>query len=191
MPIFNGESFLIEAIESVLGQTFASWELIMVDDGSRDRSLEIARRYAAQYPDRIRTIHHPECRNMGTPATRNLGIAHARGEFIANLDQDDVWTTTKLEEQVAVLDNHPAVAMTFGPMLIWSSWRKDAVVSADTVQHFDFPPDSLFHPPDFVPLLLSSRNDPHGYLIRRSVIQQVGGYVDNVGICEDWGLTSR
>src|SRR4030095_4563723 len=150
--------------------------------------LEIARAYAARYPDRIQMIQHPEFRNLGTAAARNLGIAHARGEFIANLDQDDVWTTTKLEEQVAILDNHPKVAMTFAPMLLWNSWRKDSGVSADAVQHFAFPPDAIFYPPDFIPLLLSGRNDSHGYLIRLSVIQHVGGYVDNVGICEDWGL---
>ena len=188
MPFFNSERFIAEAIESVVHQTFASWELILVDDGSSDGSTAIAKTFAADHPDRIRYLQHRDHQNRGTPTSRNLGIAHAFGEYIANLDHDDVWTRTKLEEQVAVLDSHPTVAMTFGPMILWGSWEDGASSRSDVLQAFTFPTNTLFHPPDYVPLLLTGKNDPHGYLIRRNAVDGVGGYVDNVGFCGDWAL---
>jgi glycosyltransferase involved in cell wall biosynthesis len=190
IPIYNGEMFLTQAIESVISQTYTEWEIILVDDGSTDGSLFIAKDYVYRYPDRILLFYHTEHINKGTAATRNLGIDHTRGEYIANLDQDDIWTKTKLEEQVAILDAHPTVAMTFCPMIIWTSWKNTERVEQeqDQTQSLTFPLDTLFQPPSFIPLLLSEKNDPHGYLMRRSTIEDVGKYVEHVGICEDWAL---
>ncbi|MDJ0799822.1 MAG: glycosyltransferase family 2 protein, partial [Calothrix sp. MO_167.B12] len=89
---FNaGEQFFIEAIESVFAQTYENWELLLVDDGSTDGSTEIALRYAQKYPEKVRYLEHKEHQNRGMSATRNLGIRHAKGEYITFLDADDVW----------------------------------------------------------------------------------------------------
>ncbi|UXN72360.1 glycosyltransferase [Devosia sp. A8/3-2] len=77
--VYNGARYLAEAIDSVVAQSFPDWELIIADDGSSDRSLEIARDYAARHPGRIRAIAHADEANHGMSATRNLGIAAARG----------------------------------------------------------------------------------------------------------------
>jgi len=103
----NERRFMEEAIQSVFEQTYNDWELILVDDGSNDRSSDIARGYASRYPERIRYLEHPEHENRGMSASRNLGLEHGRGEFVALLDADDVWLPHKLERQVEVLAQHP------------------------------------------------------------------------------------
>jgi glycosyltransferase involved in cell wall biosynthesis len=87
----NEERFLAEAVESVLGQSFTDWELILVDDGSTDGSSAIARGLAATSPDRIACIDHADHRNLGLSASRNAGLSHARGRYVAFLDADDAW----------------------------------------------------------------------------------------------------
>jgi glycosyltransferase involved in cell wall biosynthesis len=95
LPVFNGELFLREAIESVLAQTWSPVELIVVDDGSTDGSADIAREYPLSY------LHQE---NSGVAAARNRGAEEARGELLSFLDQDDVWLPQKLERQVAALE---------------------------------------------------------------------------------------
>lgn len=105
MPVYNASRFLSEAIDSVLSQTHSNLELILVNDCSTDNSLEIAERYALQ-DDRIRVIHSKE--NHGVAYTRNIGIAEAKGHYIALLDSDDVWLECKLEKQVALIERQGA-----------------------------------------------------------------------------------
>src|SRR5256885_11136720 len=113
MPFLNLAQYLGEAIESVLAQTYPSWELLLVDDGSTDGASEIARSYAARHPERIRYLEHPGHRNRGMSASRNLGLQQSRGALVAFLDSDDVWLPEKLARQVATLDAHPEAQMTF------------------------------------------------------------------------------
>ena len=107
VAFYNAESFLAEAIDSVLAQTYTRWELLLIDDGSLDSGPEIAQRYAVQNPDRIYYLAHPGHRNLGMCASRNLGVRHSRGQYIAVLDSDDVWLPRKLEEQTALMQAHP------------------------------------------------------------------------------------
>lgn len=90
IPCYNGEEFVAEAIESVFSQTYPSWELIIVNDGSDDNSRKVIN----QFDDRITVISHDE--NRGIAAAMNTGIRNASGEFIAFLDQDDLWKEDKL-----------------------------------------------------------------------------------------------
>lgn len=114
VPIHNAEAFLTEAIESVLAQTTSAiWELLLVDDGSTDDSLSIAKQYARKRPACIRVLQHASQANLGTSATRNLGIRHARGIFLAFLDADDVWLPQMLESQLRLILRHPSAAMVY------------------------------------------------------------------------------
>ncbi|HQY88195.1 MAG TPA: glycosyltransferase family 2 protein, partial [Tepidisphaeraceae bacterium] len=174
----NGEKFLAEAIESVIAQTFTDWELLLCDDGSTDGATKIAKNYASKYPDRIRYLEHPNHENRGMSATRNLGIRNARGDYIAMLDADDVWTPVKLEEQLAILKAHPEVAMVYGPMKLWSSWKDQSANSdQDQIQNMGVPADSIASPPQ---LLLSFLRNPTchvcGLLTRKDVLLSVGCY---------------
>lgn len=105
LPVYNGGKFLAAAIESVLSQSFTDFELLILNDGSKDDSATIAQSYS---DDRIRYFEHP---NMGLPATLNEGARHARGEFLFRQDQDDISYSDRFERQVKYLDAHPDVAV--------------------------------------------------------------------------------
>ncbi len=113
MPVYNSARFLPEAVESVLAQTFADWELVMVDDGSKDGSEVIAARYAAAHPQKVRLLSHPNRENRGVSATRNLALQNSTGRYVAFLDADDAWLGGKLERQVRVLEREGEVGLVF------------------------------------------------------------------------------
>lgn len=106
MPVYNGEAFLREAIESILQQTFRDFEFLIIDDGSGDGSAALIRSYA---DDRIRLVQHPQ--NRGLVATLNEGLREAKGELVARMDCDDVSLPDRLARQVAYMDAHPAVGV--------------------------------------------------------------------------------
>ncbi|MBU4267841.1 MAG: glycosyltransferase family 2 protein [Acidobacteria bacterium] len=104
IPVFNLEAYLGEAVDSVLNQTFQDFEILLIDDGSTDRSREIIENYRAQLPERIKSLCPG---HRGATAARNAGIDAARGQWIAFLDGDDVWQPTKLAEQLRRADADP------------------------------------------------------------------------------------
>lgn len=108
MAVYNMERFVAEAIESVLAQTFADYELIVSDDGSTDATPEIAQSFAEREPQRIRVICGE--RNQGKPFALNRALKLSRGELIAWLDGDDVMLPDKLARQVQALDANPHAA---------------------------------------------------------------------------------
>lgn len=112
MPAYNAEKYIGEAIASVCAQTYENWELLILDDGSADRTAEIAQAYA-QRDARIRVLHNPQ--NMGVARTRNRGFDLAQGEWIALLDSDDRWRVQKLERQLAL-------AVHSGSRLLYTSY---------------------------------------------------------------------
>jgi glycosyltransferase involved in cell wall biosynthesis len=124
IPFLNAERFLPEAVDGVFAQSYQDWELLLVDDGSSDRSTELARHYVTCAPARVRYLEHPGHENRGISASRNLGVRHARGAYVAFLDADDVWFPTKLEQQVPILDTYPEVDLVYGTTLVWYSWNE-------------------------------------------------------------------
>lgn len=126
MIFLDAQRFIAEAIESVLAQSYHRWELLLVDDGSRDGSTAVARRYAARHPQRIRYLEHPGHRNRGMAASRNLGMAEARGELIAFLDADDTFLPERLARHVALLAGFERPAMAISSDIYWHSWDAGA-----------------------------------------------------------------
>jgi len=122
MIFLNGEKYIREAIESIVDQTFNSWELLLVDDGSTDSSTQIAQAYASRFPGRMVYLDHETHCNRGMSASRNLGIRHGRGRYVAFLDADDVWLPCKLERHVALMEEYPDTGMIYGASLYWHSW---------------------------------------------------------------------
>lgn len=106
-PCYNGGQYLAETIESVIGQTYPHWEMLIVDDGSSDDSGAIALRYAEREP-RIKLMRQ---RNKGSAAARNKGIRYAEGQYIALLDADDLWDARFLEKQIAFLQEKKAICV--------------------------------------------------------------------------------
>lgn len=104
VPVYNGDRYLAEALDSVLGQTYAPYEVIVVDDGSTDGTGRVLETYG----DRVRVESQA---NHGVAAARNRGLELARGELISFQDSDDVWHLEKLERQVARFDARPELEM--------------------------------------------------------------------------------
>lgn len=107
IPVYNGERYLRAAIESVLAQNVCPVEIIAVDDGSTDASQAVAREFMPM----VQVITQS---NRGASAARNSGVTLARGDFLAFLDADDLWLPDKLQRQLPVLCDDPAVTMVFG-----------------------------------------------------------------------------
>src|SRR3954452_7502365 len=119
LPFLNGERFLVETIESVLSQTYQAWELLLMDDGSVDHSCDIARRYADDYPGRVRYLEHAGHANRGATTSRNAAIRQAHASYIALLDADYVWVPNKLEQKLGILEAHPRASLVYGLARYW------------------------------------------------------------------------
>jgi len=107
-PVYNAERFLEETINSVQKQTYSNWELILVNDCSKDNSKEIIKKYVS---DKIRLIDLKE--NLGVAEARNAGIKSAKGEYIAFLDADDLWEKDKLDKQIKVIREKTNIGLVF------------------------------------------------------------------------------
>jgi glycosyltransferase involved in cell wall biosynthesis len=184
----NEERFLQEALESVSAQSYDNWELLLVDDGSSDGSSAIAQRFAAEHPGKVRYLEHDGHQNRGMSASRNLGIQHATGGYLTFLDGDDVWLPHKLEQQVAIMDSHPAAALVCGRAQWWYSWTGDATdIQRDFIQQLDVPLDTLIGPPALLTLFLQNEwASLCDVMVRREIADAVGGYEETFsGMYED------
>jgi hypothetical protein len=107
VPVYKVEKYIADTIQSVLNQTYQNFELIIVDDGSSDRSIDICQQFK---DSRITILRQP---NQGVCVARNTGISHATGKYIALLDGDDLWLPEKLEKHITHLQNNPQVGLSF------------------------------------------------------------------------------
>jgi glycosyltransferase involved in cell wall biosynthesis len=104
LPVFNGERYLGQTIESVLAQTYTHVEVLVIDDGSQDETPRVARRYG----ERVRYIRQP---HGGASKARNHGLRLSQGTYIAMQDADDLWDKDKLAVQVEFLEGHPGIGL--------------------------------------------------------------------------------
>jgi glycosyltransferase involved in cell wall biosynthesis len=104
IPAYNGDRYIGEAIDSILAQTYDDYEIIVVDDGSTDNTAQVVQQYGEQ-------IQYFSQTNQGVAASRNLGLTAAKGEYIAFLDQDDLFLPQKLLSQVTLLEKNPSLGM--------------------------------------------------------------------------------
>ncbi|MEU7060259.1 glycosyltransferase [Streptomyces sp. NPDC046197] len=170
IPCHNYARYLPEAVSSVLGQTFDDWELVIVDDGSTDNTVEVTEDLIARHPDRrLRLLQQA---NAGVSAARNTGIEAAAGRYILPLDADDMIAPTMLEKTVAVLDGDPGVAI--------------ASTDVFTFTDDDLPPQVMPLPAYSRELLLQRLIMFYCSLYRREAWQTVGGYDENMRAGEDW-----
>lgn len=174
IPAFNAEKYIAKAIESVLEQTYTNFEIVVVDNGSTDRTVLIAMRYG-----RVRVMHQQK---RGAAAARNLGIAETHGEFIAFLDADDWWHKEKLQRQVDVLTANPHIGMVFSDHI---NLTEDGQVIFQTNKKIEFGADavkSIFRHCDVATSTV---------MVRRSVINRVGMFDEELACAEDENLWLR
>ncbi|MBU1664373.1 MAG: glycosyltransferase [Gammaproteobacteria bacterium] len=176
MPCYNAEPYVAQAVECVLGQTWGDVELIVVDDGSKDRSREIL----LGYGERIRYL---EQTNQGPYPARNQGLRFATGEFVAFLDADDWWAPDCLEKLHAALTTRPDAALAY------CGWRNVGLTGPRGEPHV---------PPDYEAegklerfLRAASPWPIHAALVRRDVMQKAGGFDTHWPTCMDYDLWLR
>jgi glycosyltransferase involved in cell wall biosynthesis len=169
IPVYNGERFLAEAVESIRKQDVHSLEIIIVDDGSTDGT-------ASLIPSLGSGICYAYQPNQGVAAARNHGLALAQGEVIAFLDADDLWPNTKFARQLPILLNRTEIDIVLGK--VQRLWRVEG--SSDPVQW-----EARIQP--WTELLLGCG------LFRRSVFERIGHFNPNLSIGEDtdWFLRAR
>lgn len=175
---FNYATFVVEAIESVLAQTRQADEIIVVDDGSTDRTFELI----APYVER-RQIRYVCQENQGPSAARNLGIHESSGDLLAFLDADDTWMPNKLQRQLDWLACHPDAVMVSGQKVWWNVERNTRRVDA-------FAPMSQAR----LRREITVRNvvgNPSMALIRRRAIDRTGPFDTSLRWGEDWDLFVR
>ena len=109
MPVYNGEQYIREAIESIINQTFSDWEFLIINEyGSNEVVTKILEEYMLK-DDRI--IVYQNQSKLGISASMNIGLMNAKGEYIARMDSDDISAPTRLEKQVSYLDNNPHIGL--------------------------------------------------------------------------------
>lgn len=176
IPTYKHCDFVLATLACVFAQTFTDYEVIVVNDGSPDDTADVLRPLADA--GRIRYI---EQANQGQAAARNRGLAEAQGEFVAFLDDDDLWPPDKLEWQVAVLWASPDAVLVYGP-----------AQSSGYHPEFLYPDKSA--PAGLVHAAFLQRNwiiSPGQTLICKSVLQQIGGFDQSLWGVDDWDLYIR
>jgi glycosyltransferase involved in cell wall biosynthesis len=173
---YNYGRFLPQAIDSVLAQSYPEIELLVVDDGSTDDSLDVVRAYGP----RVRLIRQA---NGGVSAARNHGIRQSRGALVAFLDADDVWTTEKIAKQVARFERKTVGMAACGLGLIDASGRSLGVMPVEPGAP-GLEDLALLRAPG-VPGAGSSG------VVRRSVLDEVGGFDEALSTSADWDLCRR
>ena len=177
LPVYNCERYLGDAIESVISQTFTSFELIIINDGSTDCSADII---AAFHDKRIRVLHQD---NQGLAATLNRGIALARGKYIARQDQDDLSNPDRISLQVAYMQDH-------SDCVLLGSWAQIMEVDRLVERFHRHPVDEFMLR---YQLLFNNPFVHSSVLLRRSALLEVGGYTTDPERQppEDYELWSR
>ena len=170
IPAYNAESYLAEAIESALGQTYQPVEVIVVNDGSTDRTAEVA----ATFGDRINYFWRT---NGGIGAARNSGVRLARGAFISFLDADDLWVADKVALQVSLLEGDPSLDMIFGHVEQFHSPDLDDAVRRQIE----------------IRQRVMAGHHAGTMLIRREAFQHVGFFSESLDVGEfiDWYARAR
>ncbi len=188
VPLYNAQRYIARCIESVLHQTHADWELVIVDDGSTDRSAEIACGYAQQ-DQRISVLFHEAHANKGVSVTRRKAIDHSHGPYIALLDADDLFAPTKLEQQLRSAARHPECIVYHcgaqcidadGAIIAGPTWADAFNAFARQERVYSFRDDEAFLQRNSV--LNSSA------LVRAVALQQQPFGFDQLFQYEDWTL---
>lgn len=176
MPCYNAESFLSEAIDSVLRQTYPNVEVIIVDDGSTDGSRKIL----SAYGDRVKLLTQE---NQGPYLARNHGLKNALGEYVAFLDADDWWSPDCLSKLYKALNNHPDCALAY------CGWQKVGALDRGT---HPFVPKNYEQADKAELLLMGGSPWPiHAALVRRVAIEQIGGFREDLSTSLDYELWLR
>lgn len=176
IPVYNGEKTIQETIESVLNQTFQDWELLIINDGSQDATLEIVE---GIQDSRIKVFSYT---NAGQATSRNRGFSYSVGEFVAFLDADDLWTPDKLDAQLQALQANPQAAVAYS----WTDSIDEAGQFLRQGSHINLTGEVYKYL-----LLMNFLENGSNPLIRRHALNEVGDFDASVTPAEDWDMWLR
>ena len=176
IPVYNGEKTIKQTIESVLNQTFRDFELLIINDGSQDATLEIIQ---AINDERIQVFSY---QNSGVSASRNRALTKAKGEFISFIDADDLWTPNKLELQLKALQDNPQAAVAYS----WSDWIDESGQFLRSGGHITV--NGKAYEKLLLRDFIESGSNP---LIRKQALDEVGCFEQSVTPAEDWDMWLR
>jgi len=187
IPTYNSAAFIADAVGSIRAQTRPVDEIIVVDDGSRDDTAMVVQRLGGG-------LHYLSQANAGPSAARNRGIEAARGDLIAFLDADDQWTRTKIEQQLAVMEQNPAIALVAGDMAeidLQDNITATSILSKHSL--LDNFKDLASRPiPNALALLLKVNFIPTGtVLAMRAALEEAGGFTTDIRYGEDLELWAK
>ena len=178
MPVFNAERHLDAAIASIVAQDFCDWEMVAVDDGSTDGSLEILNRWVARDP-RVRVINNAD--NKGQTRCLNQGLAECRGEWVARQDADDVSHPKRFSRQTAHIAGHPEIVLLGAQGILIND-------NGGRIGLLDVPLDAngiAWCAPFLNPFLHTA------VMFRRDTVMEAGGYDEEFRIAQDYELWTR
>ena len=177
LPTYNCAAFLPHSIGSILAQTYNSYEIIVVDDGSTDNTKEVLNSFI----QRIKYVQLEQ--NRGLPATRNIGIRSAQGTYIAFIDADDLWIPEKLQTDIEYFDKHPDISMVYSKHI--NIDEKGCVL--DGGPKIRLPSGNIFIQ------LFSEQNFiiPSSVVVRNNVFQTTGLFDEQLFNCQDWDMWLR
>ena len=181
IPAYNRALYIRRTIDSVLNQTYPHVELIVVDDGSTDGTLEILQAYAAE--GALTLLQHPGGANRGQSASLNLGLEHIRGDYISLLDSDDMFAETKFARLVPFLESHPEVGLVYS--------NGHAVDSDDQALYEMLPADHVEQNDPNRVLLDCYFLLPQNAVVRRSVFEQAGRFEAQFRSAQDHDMLIR
>ncbi|RMG06218.1 MAG: glycosyltransferase, partial [Cyanobacteria bacterium J055] len=176
IPIYNGERTIRETIQSVLDQTFTDFEIIAIDDGSTDRTVEVVRSIKDH---RVKVFSYP---NGGQAASRNRGMERALGAYFAFIDADDLWTPDKLEMQLKALEENPEAGVAYS----WVDYIDESNRYVRPGGRLNVNGNAYGHL-----LLTNFLENGSNPLVRREAIQKVGNFEETLPPSEDWDLWLR
>ncbi|MBW4568369.1 MAG: glycosyltransferase [Tolypothrix carrinoi HA7290-LM1] len=176
IPVYNGEKTINSTIESVLKQTFVDLEILVIDDGSTDSTVEIVK---SILDSRLHIYSYP---NAGISANRNRGLAKATGEYLSFIDADDLWVSDKLEAQLNALLKHPQAALAYS----WTDYidmNGNFLKSGRRITETGNVYSKL--------LMYNFLENGSNPLIRSEAFNTVGGFDESLPVAEDWDMWLR
>lgn len=176
LPVYNGERFLSRTLDSIFAQTEKNWEIIAINDGSTDNSLTILEKYSKKIPGRFQIL---SVTNGGVSKARNIGVSAARGNYIAFLDQDDVWAPQKLQRQLEMFSINKNLRVSFsnvnvidinGSIIRENAFRFDEKNRGNVFDHLLFD--------NFIPI--------SSVMLEKNLFMEIGGFDPQFSLAEDY-----
>jgi glycosyltransferase involved in cell wall biosynthesis len=174
---YNSEKFIRQTLESVLNQTFKDFEIVIVDDGSEDRTGEIIN----EYKDGCIKYYYQQ--NKGLSASRNRAIELSSGKYIALLDHDDIWSSKKLEKQMQLFRDKPKLGLIFSNCYFRNEKKGKTRLYFKRDEDFHENPIGKFFIKDYIPLLT--------IILKKDIVKSIGGFSEKYITCMDYDFIFR